>query len=100
MSDRELLRECFARFEELSRELPNSSMWWTAGDRRFQKTMNKVKDALVEAALKPAPREANYEPPTGWELRCEKCGRQQGMACGWPSNCPTGQGSREYVPQA
>lgn len=41
--------------------------------------------------------EANYEPPTGWELRCEKCGRQQGMACGWPSNCPTGQGSREYV---
>lgn len=56
-----------------------------------------IPDELCDLALKGLSAEANYEPPTGWELRCEKCGRQQGMACGWPSNCPTGQGSREYV---
>lgn len=34
----------------------------------------------------------NYEPPEGWQLKCEKCGADTTGPCGWPSDCPTGLG--------
>lgn len=44
----DLLREVLSRFEELRRELPSDASWWTAGDRRAVKTMEKVRAVLKQ----------------------------------------------------
>jgi hypothetical protein len=44
-----VLKEVNYRFEEWFRQIPQDSSWWTADDRRCEKTWNKVR-AMLSAA--------------------------------------------------